>query len=203
MAKERSKAFSVRDLTLVSMMVAITVILMFTPVGTIRLPIVSITIAHVPAIITAIVLGPLSGFFVALAFGVSSLFIAITAPTGILDPFFQNPLVSILPRILIPLTAYLVYKGLHKLLGSFKAGEYISVSIGVIVGNLTNTFGVYAMLYFVYAKQIFEKTGKPALNLIITAISTTTLIKTVGIVIVAVPVIYALNKFVYRKQAKR
>lgn len=190
----KNKMFSTKSLVMLALMIAITMILAFTPLGMIRLPVVSITIAHVPAIISAIVLGLYEGMAIALAFGLCSLFLAITAPASILDPFFVNPLISILPRVLIAVTTYFSYRGLSKGLRRFKRGEYLAVATSVVIGNLTNTFGVYTMLYLVYAKQIFEKSGKSALTLIIGAISTTTIIKCIGIVIVAVPIVYALNR---------
>lgn len=189
------KRFSTKTLTVTAVMVALTLILAFTPIGMIRLPLVSITIAHVPAIIAALVLGLSEGFVVALTFGFSSLFLAISAPGSILDPFFVNPLISVLPRALIPVTAYFTYKGLHKALKNLRQGENIAIILAAVVGNLTNTFGVYFMLYIIYAQQIFEKSGKPALSLILTAISTTTLYKTIGVVLIIFPIVKALQRF--------
>lgn len=192
------KVLPVRRLTLISLMIAITFVLALTPIGMIRLPIVSITIAHVPAIVTAITIGLLDGVIVSLSFGILSLYLAITSPTSILDPFFVNPLISILPRLLIPIVAYFVYKGLLILFAKARGGVQIATVTAIVFGNLTNTFGVYTMLYLVYAREIAEKAGKPAIELIIGAVSLTTLWKTIGIVIIASPVIYAINR-VYKK----
>ncbi|MBE6821840.1 MAG: ECF transporter S component [Ruminococcaceae bacterium] len=193
-----SKRYSARSLVTTGMMIALTIILAFTPIGMIRLPVVSITIAHVPAIIAAMVMTLPESMAVALAFGFSSLFLAISSPASILDPYFVNPLVSILPRALIPVTAYFTYHGLKKLMKNVRQGDSIAIIVGTVVGNLTNTFGVYAMLYLIYAQQIFEKTGKPALSLIIAAISTTTLYKCIGIVIIVLPIVKALKKAIRR-----
>lgn len=192
------KTLSVKRLTLISLMIALTAVLALTPIGMIRLPIVSITIAHVPAIITAVTIGLLDGVIVAFSFGALSLYLAITSPTSVLDPFFVNPLISILPRLLIPIVAYFTYKLLVKLLSKVRAGNQIATVTAIVLGNLTNTFGVYTMLYLVYAREIAEKAGKPAIELIIGAISLTTLWKTIGIVIIASPVVYAINR-VYKK----
>lgn len=183
-----------QSLVITSMMIALTILLMTTPVGTIKLPLVSITIAHVPAIITAIVLGLGEGMAVAFALGLSSLVTAIVSPGTILDPFFVNPLVSILPRMFIAITTHYSYRGLQKLLKRRKAGEYFAIAVSVIIGNLTNTFGVYTMLYLVYAKQILEKTGKEAIGLIVAAISSTTVIKCIAVVILVTPIVLALQR---------
>lgn len=186
--------FSTRQITIIAMMIALTEVLLLTPVGIITLPMVRITVAHVPILITAILFGLPQGFVVALAFGLTSLFIALTSPVSLLDPFFVNPLISVLPRALIPFTTYFCYHGLRKLLGAVKGGETAAVAVSLAVGNLTNTFGVYAMLYLVYARQILEKTGTPALSLILGLMSTSTALKCTLIVLICTPVVLALKR---------
>lgn len=188
------KIFSTQMMVSTAMLIALTVVMLFTPVGRIQLPIVSVTIAHIPILIAAIVFGLHSGLIVSLAFGLTSLFIALVAPTSLLDPFFVNPLISILPRLLIPVTTYLSYRGFSALFGKWRRGAAIATAISVVIGNLTNTFGVYTMLYLVYAKAILEKTGQPALGLIITAISTSTLIKCVAVVLLTTPIVVVLKR---------
>lgn len=187
-------AFSARQITTIGMMIALTVILLNTPLGVITLPMVRITIAHMPILITAILFGLSQGLTVAFAFGACTLFIALTSPVSVLDPFFVNPLISILPRMIIPITTYYSYHALKKLLNGVKGKETISVAISLAIGNLTNTFGVYAMLYILYAADILEKTGTPALSLILGLISTSTAIKCVGIMLIGTPVVLALRK---------
>lgn len=177
-----------------ALMITLTIIMALTPIGMIRLPMVTITIAHIPILITTILLGLYPGLLVALSFGMMSLILAITTPTSILSPFFANPLISILPRLLIPVTTYFVYQFAKVLFSSFRAKDTLSIALSVIIGNFTNTFGVYTMLYLVYAQDIFEKTGKPALSVIITLISTTTLLKCIFIVVLLVPLIRILKK---------
>lgn len=188
----------VKEITTVGMMIALTIIMCLTPLGIVTLPMIRITIAHIPILITAILFGLPQGLMVAGAFGVTSLLIALTAPASLLDPFFVNPLVSVLPRLLIPVTTYGVYRGLTRLAGGRKGGDVAAVAVSLAVGNLTNTFGVYAMLYLIYAGPIMEATGTPALTLIIGLISTTTLIKCTAIVLVCTPVVLALKKALRR-----
>lgn len=194
MVKSSAKTFTTRTLAVTAMMCAVTIVLMVTPIGTIKLPIVSITIAHIPVIITSIVLGLREGLIVGFALGASSLVMAIVSPGSVLDPFFVNPLISILPRLLIAVTTYFSYKLLRKILKRVGGGDYAATVVSAAVGNLTNTFGVYTMLYLIYAKQIFEKTGKEALGLILAAISTTTVIKCIAVVIIVTPIVVVLKK---------
>ena len=190
----RRPVFSTKDITVIGMMIALTIIMCLTPLGAITLPMIRITIAHVPILFTAILFGLPQGLMVALAFGCTTLMIALTSPVSLLDPFFVNPLISVAPRLLIPVTAYYVYRGLYRLIGTKKGGMTVAVAIGLAVGNLTNTFGVYTMLYLIYARQILEKTGTPALTLIIGLMSTSTLIKCLAIVAVGTPIVVALQK---------
>ena len=189
-----NSTFSLQKKVATAMMITLTIILATTPLGTIRLPLVSVTIAHAPVLITTILLGLYPGLWVALSFGLLSLFLAITTPTSLMSPFFMNPLVSIFPRMLIPITAYFAYKISCKIFASTKKKEIISIGISIIVGNLTNTFGVYLMIYLIYAQEILEKTGKSAISLILVAMSTSTAIKCLFLVLVLVPLIKILQK---------
>lgn len=188
------RLFNTRDITVIGLMIALTVVMLNTPLGVITLPMIRITIAHVPILITAVLFGLPQALIVALAFGTTSLIIAATQPVSVLDPFFVNPLISILPRLLIPVTAYFSYKALGKLLRNVKAGQAIAVAASLAIGNLTNTFGVYTMLYLVYARDITEATGTPAVTLIIGLISTSTAIKCAAIVLICTPVVMGLKK---------
>lgn len=200
-AKSLSRTpLSPQQLTLMGMMIALTVIMLNTPLGVITLPMIRITIAHMPILITAILFGLPEGLIVALAFGICTLLIALTSPVSILDPFFVNPLVSILPRVIIPVTTYYSYRGLQKLLPQVKGKDTFSVAVSLAIGNLTNTFGVYTMLYVLYAADILEKTGTPALSLIIGLVSTSTAIKCAGIVLIGTPIVLSLRKAVLHLQ---
>lgn len=193
-AISRPRMLNTKKMVSTAMLIALTIVMLNTPIGRLTLPIVSVTIAHIPILIAAITLGLVPGLIVASAFGLTSLFLALTQPVSLLDPFFVNPLVSVLPRVLIPVTTYFVYKGLMALMGKNRTGELVASGVAVAVGNLTNTFGVYTMLYLVYAQAIFEKTGNSALSLIVTAISTSTAIKCVVVVLITVPVVMALKR---------
>jgi uncharacterized membrane protein len=168
--------------------------MMLTNLGTISLPMVRVTVAHIPILITAIVCGLPHGLMVGFAFGATTLIVALTSPVSLLDPFFVNPLVSVLPRLLIPVTAYYMYKLASRLTANRKAGHTISLVAAFTVGNLTNTFGVYLMLYLVYAREIMEKTGTPAVTLILSLMATSTLLKCVVVVLICTPVALGLKR---------
>lgn len=100
---------------------------------------VSLTIMHVPAIIGAVLEGPVVGLGIGLIFGVFSWIQASIAPNGPNDVIFTNPLISVLPRLFIGPVAWLVWKALQRwnVLGLLGAG---------IAGSLTNTGLVLGMM---------------------------------------------------------
>ncbi|MDA8425308.1 MAG: ECF transporter S component [Treponema sp.] len=71
---------------------------------------VSITFMHVPAIIAGVLEGPAAGAVVGGIFGVTSLVKAATQPQGPIDVFFTNPLISVLPRILVGVVGWAVFR---------------------------------------------------------------------------------------------
>lgn len=149
---------SPRNLAFLGIMLAITIILDSTPLGAIPVGAVSATIIHIPTIITGIILGPVAGLIMGTCLGFVSLLHALTRPVGVLDPLFVNPLISVLPRMFIGVTAYYAYMWVSKLIKGV-AGRSISSAIAGVVGSLTNTGLVFLMLYLVYAQRVVESVG--------------------------------------------
>ena len=145
-----SKKIGTRQLTVVGMLSAISIVLGLTGYGFIPLPTAKATIMHIPVIIGAIIEGPLVGMMIGLMFGVFSIIQNITAPT-FLSFALINPLVSVLPRVFIGVTAYYSYK-LIKI-----KNEAARSAIAAAIGSLTNTFGVLTMIYLLYAAQYAQK----------------------------------------------
>lgn len=109
----KKNKLSSRQLTIAAVLGAITFVLGMTPLGLIPLGVINATTMHIPVIIAAIVEGPIVGALVGLIFGISSLINAIMRPTVISFAFY-NPLISIVPRILIGITSYYAYKAASK-----------------------------------------------------------------------------------------
>lgn len=100
-----------KNLTTVGILGAIVIMLGLTPLGFIPLGVLTITSLHISVIIAGILEGPVVGGLVGMIFGFFSLFNAMTRP-GPISFVFYNPLISILPRILIGVVTGLVYKAL-------------------------------------------------------------------------------------------
>jgi len=106
MARESSP---VRKAVVAGALGAVSIALFLTPFGYIPwLAGASLTVMHVPAILGAVLEGPVVGMVVGAIFGVTSLVKAATAPQGPIDVFFVNPVVSVLPRVLVGLAAWAV-----------------------------------------------------------------------------------------------
>ncbi len=129
-----------RDLVITGLMGAIAVVLGLTHWGFIPwFGGVALTIMHVPAVIAAIIVGPVSGMAVGLIFGIFSMVQAAVAPTGPADVWFTNPVLSVLPRLFIGPAAWLVWR-------SLKRWEPLALLAAGAVGSLTNTGLVLGMI---------------------------------------------------------
>ena len=145
----------VRRLTTMGLLLAIMAIFLFTPLGFIQItPVAAITLMHIPVLIGLLCEGFLPGLALGFLFGVMSLIRAFT-PVMPLDVLFQNPLVSIVPRMLIPCVAWLVYKGALAMVKG-KARLPVAWTCSAIAGTLTNTVAVLGTLYVVYGARLAE-----------------------------------------------
>jgi uncharacterized membrane protein len=140
------------ELTTIGMLSAVCVVLGLTGYGFIPLPGAKATIMHIPVIIGSIIGGPVVGMTIGFIFGIFSIMQNITTP-NILSFAFINPLVSVLPRVLIGLTSYYVYKL------SYIKKDSVRIGLATIVGSLTNTFGVLTMVYVLYAAKFAASKG--------------------------------------------
>ena len=127
-------ALSVRRIVITGILAAIAILLGVTRIGFIPVPNLSgnATIMHVPAIIGGVMEGPLVGLLVGGIFGVFS-FLQSSIP------LFKDPLVSVLPRLFIGVTAFYSYVALRK------QSEYVALVVAAVIGTLTNTVGVLGM----------------------------------------------------------
>lgn len=144
-----NKRLNVRKMTVIGVLSAISIMMSMLPfIGYIPIGPIKATIMHIPVIIGAIIEGPVVGATIGLIFGLTSLWNAITQPV-ILSPLFLNPIVSVLPRILIGIIAYYVYQGVYKLTKKVYASGFVAG----LIGSLVNTVGVLGMIYVLYAEK--------------------------------------------------
>ncbi len=100
------KKNDLQTLTLLSVFSAIILLMTFVPqIGYITFGPLSMTLIHIPVLIGVFLLPKRYSWILGLVFGLGSLVKATTAPVGILDPAFVNPLVSVLPRVAFAVAA--------------------------------------------------------------------------------------------------
>ncbi len=150
-----------RKMVLSALLGGIIVLLNFTPIGYIQLPIIKATIIHVPVIIGSILLGPGIGAGLGFVFGLTSLYNNTFAPTLLsfaFSPAIALPgtdsgswtalLVAFLPRIIVGVFPYYVYKLFHKVQKGKR--EVVSLAIGGVAGSMTNTILVMNLIYLLF-----------------------------------------------------
>lgn len=100
----RSREQGIRRIVIAGLLLAITLLLVFTRIGMIPVPTpaANATVAHIPAIIGGILEGPAVGLLIGMGFGFASFMNATI-------PMFKDPMVAILPRLMIGVVASWVF----------------------------------------------------------------------------------------------
>lgn len=185
-----NRKFGTRQLAVVGMLSGISVMLGLTGYGFIPLPGIKATIMHIPVIIGTITEGPIVGMLIGLIFGLFSIIQNIMAP-AILSFALINPLVSIVPRVLIALTTYFTYK---YMIGN----KTIKIGVAAAVGTITNTVGVLTMIYILYAARYAEQVLHKPKELVAKAIYGIAVMngipEIIAAVIITIPIVLALKK---------
>ncbi len=132
---------------------ALSLVLTFTHLGYISIGgFISLTIMHIPAILATILAGLVPGLGVSLIFGLTSLVQTVMGGAGT-NPFFLNPMVSIVPRLLIPVVTWLVFKAFSLIP---KMPRVISGTVASAFGTFANTFFVMGSIYVFYGKDLMQ-----------------------------------------------
>lgn len=165
-------AHSARDLVLTALFTAIILLMAFTPLGLIDLPLIKATILHVPVIIGSVLLGPKKGAFFGTLFGLTSLWKNTMAPS--LLSFAFSPLVPLpgtssgslwalaicfVPRILVGIVPWFTAQGLQKLLGKKPAARTISYVLAGVSGSVVNTGLVMGLMGLVLSDAFAAAQG--------------------------------------------
>lgn len=141
-----------QELVLTALFAAILLLMAFTPLGLIDLPVIKATILHVPVIIGAVVLGPKRGAGLGALFGLTSLWKNTMTPS--LLSFAFSPLVPIpgtahgslwalviclVPRILTGVVPYYVFAGFSRLTHGNAWGRAAGFVLAGVSGAAVNT----------------------------------------------------------------
>lgn len=160
-------------MVLAASIAAIIVIMAFVPfLGYIPLGFMNATTVHIPVIIGAVILGPKYGAFLGLTFGLTSLWknTFMPNPTSfVFSPFVTmgqfhgnagSLMVCILPRVLIGIAAYYVYRLLMNSLKMKKMRKrWCSLFAAGVAGSMTNTILVMNLIYFLFGRNYADAAG--------------------------------------------
>lgn len=148
------KTKHLKNIAAVGALGALTVLFGFTRLGMIPwFSGASITILHVPVILGTLLFGLIPGMCIGAIFGLTSLILAATQGTG-LDLLFVNPVVSVLPRILIAPAVYFVAKPFQSSKSSVL--PIVGDGIAAFAGTLVNTVLVLGSLVVIYKAITWE-----------------------------------------------
>ena len=119
--------------------------------GNIPLGPLSITTLHVTVILAAIILGPGEGAIIGGTWGLLTWVRAFVAPSSPLAPLvFTNPLVAILPRIMIGVVAGYLFRFVQHYCHS----ERLAAILAAVAGTVTNTGLVLGLIYLFYRTPV-------------------------------------------------
>lgn len=125
--------------------------LVFIPLG-----FISLTIIHITVIVAAVVLGPKDGMVIGLFWGIATIIRAYAMPTTPFDTLvFTNPIISVVPRILVGLVAGLVFHWIYRRYHSIVVGS----AVAGVLGSLVNTVLVLGFMGLFYTGATAEAYG--------------------------------------------
>ena len=162
-----------KNIVTLSLLTAIEIIFAFTVLGSIPLgPGIVATLAHIPPIIAATLLGKKQGFYMGCVFGFLSLiywsFIGVASPAAFaFTPLAQNGnfwslVICLVPRMVYPVITALIYEALMKKSNGKKS---LCASVSAALGTVIHSFLVFLLLYLFFNSN--ETVGHNFLNVII------------------------------------
>lgn len=156
-----------KNMVITAMFIALIIVMTFVPyLGFIPLGFMNATIIHIPVIIGAIILGPKTGMILGATFGICSVINNTLNPnltSFVFSPFYSigensgngwSLVVAIVPRMLIGVAAYYVYKLLNK-----EGRETAALAAAGFAGSMTNTIFVMGSIYIFFGESYAAARG--------------------------------------------
>lgn len=191
---------STRRLVMTGMLISLIAVMMLTGIGFLQIgPAVAVTLLCLPVLIGTMAEGLAVGLLLGGAFGLISFAQSFTSP-ALLSPFFMNPLVSVLPRLLIPVITHLVFRAVLRVFAPLRRGKGIARGVAALVGSLSNTVFVLSMVLLMHALGLEIATlDTEALHiLVLTAALTNGLPEALCMGLITPPILAALDRSLYK-----
>jgi uncharacterized membrane protein len=179
------------EITTMGLFIAIIFVMTFVPnVGYIQVNVLTITTIHIPVIIGSVFLGPLGGLVLGLTWGVTSWLKVLTSVVSPLEKtLFLNPLISIVPRVLVGLIVSYSAIALKR----FVKKEPVSDMVLAILGPAANTILVLGAITLFAGGTAFPQ-NETLTRIIATLISTNGIVEIVASVLLVPIILRRLRK---------
>lgn len=150
-----------QNMVKLALFAGIIVVLSMTPLGYIPLGVIKATTVHIPVILGSILLGWKAGAVLGGIFGLTSLVVNTITPSltsFVFTPFYSldgsggslwSLVVCFVPRILVGILPYFIYRSIQKLHGS----DIVSLGIAGFLGSMTNTLLVMNLIYLLFGER--------------------------------------------------
>lgn len=149
--KSKKKNGNPHRIALLGILTAIILIQNFVPfLGNIPIPPLNPTIIHITVIVATLTMSTTDGIIIGTIWGLTRMFRAYTMPASPLDlMLWTNPMIALVPRMLIGLFTGWSYKLSHKLLPN---KDKVALASASVVGSFTNTIFVLLFIYLFYGE---------------------------------------------------
>lgn len=197
------KKTDVKLLAQMALLVALELVLAFTPLGYIPLGFMNATTMHIPVILGACLLGPKAGAVLGAEFGITSVIRATITPnltSFVFTPFYSfspefsgnwtSLVVAIVPRVLIGVIAGLVFQLVMRISRDKQA---LALPVAGFVGSMVNTIGVMGLIYLLFGEQ-YAAAGGQSFDLLLKVIMGVVAINGVPEALIAAVLTLAVGK---------
>ncbi|WP_075877823.1 ECF transporter S component [Merdibacter massiliensis] len=183
-----------KKMVLFSMLLAIEVVLSFTPLGFLRVGFLSITMLHIPVIICAMALGKRYGAALGFVMGFCSFYNATFSPTitsFCFTPFFSmggvqgswtSLLIAFVPRIALGYGSGWFYEKLSA------KNEKAAPIVSGLSGALINTIGVLGGIWIFFKEPYETVLGNTIVTLLLTTVGINSIAEAIVGMIVAIAI---------------
>lgn len=199
--KRKKKNGNPHRIALLGILTAIILIQNFVPfLGNIPIPPLNPTIIHITVIVATLTMSTTDGIIIGTIWGLTRMFRAYTMPASPLDlMLWTNPMIALVPRMLIGLFTGWSYKLSHKLLPN---KDKVALASASVVGSFTNTIFVLLFIYLFYGEPYAQAIDVDISNLaaaLAAIVGTNGVGEAIAAGIIAPLVIIPLRKITHKK----
>lgn len=202
---ETTKKLDTKTMVELGVLIAITIIMGTTPLGTLRTPFLSVSLVTIPVAVGAIIIGPIGGIVCGLTFGLTSLFNALTGASGMMSTLMTvNPVGAIItiivPRVLEGLLVAYIFIGLKRILKKNKLVYYLASICCPLLNTLLFMSCIVLFFYHSdYIQGLASNLGATnPISFVVLLVGIQGIIEAVACLLIAGTVTLALSSFLKR-----